>query len=45
MIWVDRKCLPKPFQMSRLLVFLNLHCGIAFTFFGALAVYQDFRAL
>ena len=45
MIWVDRKFLPKPFQMSRLLVILNFLCGIAFTFFGALAVYQDFRAL
>jgi hypothetical protein len=45
MIWADRKFLPKPFQMNWLLVALNILCGIAFTVFGALAVFEDLRAL
>ena len=45
MIWVDRKFLPKPYQMNLLLVILNLICGIAFTVFGVLAVYEDIQIL
>ena len=45
MIWTDRKFLPKPFQMGRPLLILNLICGIIFTFFGARAVYDDILPL
>ncbi len=45
MVWADRKFLPKPFQMGWLLVVLNLLCGIAFTLFGARALYDDVIAL
>ena len=45
MVWTDRKFLPKPYQMNMCLVVLNIICGIAFTVFGALAVYDDFHVL
>jgi hypothetical protein len=45
MIWVDRKFLPKPYQMNLVLVILNVICGIAFTVFGVLAVYEDIQNL
>lgn len=45
MIWTDRKFLPGPFQMSGWLVALNALCGLAFVYFGALAVYDDLQPL
>jgi hypothetical protein len=40
MVWADRNFLPKPFQMSRLLLILNLLAGTALTAFGAKAMYD-----
>ena len=45
MVWTDRKYLPEPFRMGSLLVALNILCGLVFTYFGVLAVFEDLRPL
>lgn len=45
MVWVDRKYLPRPLRMGSFLVTLNILCGLVFTYFGILAVIEDFRSL
>lgn len=45
MIWADRKFVPEPLRMGRFLVVMNVLCGLAFTYFGALAVYEDILGL
>ncbi len=43
MVWTDRKYLPEPFRMGFFLVTLNVVCGLVFTYFGVLAVIEDFK--
>ena len=45
MVWIDRKYLPEPFRMGSFLVTLNILCGLVFTYFGVLAVFEDLRPL
>ncbi len=45
MIWIDRKWLPEPFRMGKLLVWMNVVCGLLFALFGARAVYDDILSL
>jgi len=45
MIYIDRKYVPPPLQMGWFLVALNIISGLAFTYFGGLAVYEDILGL
>lgn len=45
MIWVDRKYVPEQLRMGSFLVVMNVLCGLAFTYFGVLAVYEDILGL
>lgn len=44
MVYIDRD-LPAQLRMGKSLVVLNVICGLLFTYFGALAVYEDILAL
>ncbi|MDP6037888.1 MAG: Nramp family divalent metal transporter [Candidatus Latescibacteria bacterium] len=45
MIYIDRKFVPSALQMNWFLVALNVVSGLAFTYFGGLAVYEDILGL
>ena len=45
MIYIDRKFIPPPLQMGWFLIALNIISGLAFTYFGGLAVYEDILGL